>query len=52
MSRSKINKEKEGITVRFSIRLPKEIHKYLKEKSLRLDTSMNDLLIEAIKREM
>lgn len=27
------NKEREGKTVRFSIRIPKEVHEWLKEKS-------------------
>lgn len=51
----KINKEKEGITVRFSVRLPKEQHKWLKELSNRTRgtdyfISMNDYISEALKK--
>lgn len=51
MKRGKINKEKEGITVRFSIRLPRELHTWLKARSSSLKEeriSMNDIIIEAI----
>lgn len=51
MKRGKINKEKEGLTVRFSIRLPKELHKWLKARSLSFKEeriSMNDIIIDAI----
>ncbi|MBQ9298768.1 MAG: hypothetical protein IJ223_07110 [Clostridia bacterium] len=49
----KINKEKEGLTVRFSVRLPKEQHKWLKQISNRTRgtdnfISMNDYISEAL----
>lgn len=50
----KINKEKEGITIRFSVRLPKEQHKWLKEQSLKTKgtnnfISMNDYISIGLK---
>lgn len=51
MKRGKINKEKAGLTVRFSIRLPKELHSWLKARSemtLSERLSMNDIIIEAL----
>ncbi len=57
---NKINKEKSGITKRFSVRLPKEQHQWLKDKSLEtLKTdkflSMNDIIqiaLEELKKQM
>lgn len=50
------NKERAGKTVRFSIRIPKEIHKALKEKSeLSRGTkfeSINRYIVKAIEREI
>lgn len=52
------NKEKEGKTIRFSVRLPKEVHRWLKEKS---DTSreiigeyrsMNEYITDVLVKEM
>lgn len=45
----KINKEKEGLTIRFSVRLPREQHKWLKELSKKTKgtndfISMNDYI--------
>lgn len=53
--RNDINKEKEGLTVRFSVRLPKEQHKWLKElsqktKGTKKFISMNDYISLAIKK--
>lgn len=52
---NRINKEKLGITMRFSIRLPKEQHKRLKDVSNATRgiegvqfKSMNDIISEAI----
>ncbi len=50
---NRINKEKAGLTKRFSVRLPLEQHKWLKEISEKTkDTgnfvSMNDYISEAI----
>lgn len=58
--RNIINKEKEGLTIRFSVRLPKDQHKWLKELSQRTKgtnkfISMNDyisLAIEKMRNEM
>ena len=52
------NKEKEGKTIRFSIRLPKEEHKWLKEKSegsrkrVGEYKSMNEYITEIVRKEM
>lgn len=50
--KKRINKEKEGLTVRFSVRLPKEQHRWLKEKSIKTKgnnfRSMNEYISEAI----
>lgn len=50
--RGRINKEKEGLTVRFSVRLPKDQHEWLKEKSMETKgknfVSMNDYISKAI----
>lgn len=53
--RNHINKEREGLTVRFSVRLPKEQHKWLKElsqktKGTKKFISMNDYISLAIKK--
>ena len=56
----RINKEKEGLTVRFSVRLPREQHKWLKELSAKTKgtnnfISMNDYIsagLELLKREI
>ncbi len=53
--RNDINKEREGLTVRFSVRLPKEQHKWLKElsqktKGTKKFISMNDYISLAIKK--
>lgn len=50
----RINKEKTGITKRFSIRIPTELHNWLKarSKSSVEYLSMNDIIIEAIKEYM
>lgn len=50
---NKVNKEKEKITVRFSVRLPKEQHRWLKELSNSTkDTnnfiSMNEYISKAL----
>lgn len=52
--RNDINKEKEGLTIRFSVRLPKEQHKWLKELSQKTKgtnnfISMNDYISLALK---
>jgi len=50
--KKRINKEKEGLTVRFSVRLPKEQHRWLKEKSMETKgknfISMNEYISKAI----
>lgn len=52
------NKEKEGKTIRFSIRLPKEVHSWLKEKSessrdiLGEYISMNEYITSVLIRDM
>lgn len=53
--RKRINKEKEGLTVRFSVRLPKEQHKWLKELSQKTKgsnkfISMNDYISLALQK--
>lgn len=53
--RRRVNKEKAGLTVRFSIRLPKEQHKWLKEqcdnaKNNNSYVSMNTIISEALKK--
>ena len=58
--RNCINKEKEGLTKRISVRLPKEQHKWLKELSQKTRgtnkfISMNDyisLALEIMKKQM
>lgn len=50
-----MNKEKTGKTVRFSIRLPKNEHKWVKEQSemtkkTKNYRSMNDIITEAVKK--
>ena len=50
------NKERAGKTIRFSIRLPTEIHEWLKEESEKSREegryrSMNGEIVEIIKRE-
>lgn len=51
---ARINKEKKGITVRFSIRLPKEVHRWLKEKSANSERykSMNTIIEEILREKM
>lgn len=51
---ARINKEKTGLTKRFSIRIPTELHKWLKarSKSSIEYISMNDIIIEAIEEYM
>lgn len=52
------NKERLGKTVRFSIRLPKEVHRWLKEKSensrdiLGEYRSMNEYITDVLIKEM
>lgn len=52
------NKEKEGKTIRFSIRLPKEVHKWLKRKSISSREivgeykSMNEYITDVLIKEM
>lgn len=56
----KINKEKTGLTIRFSVRLPREQHQWLKELSNKSKgtenfVSMNDYIskaLELLKEEM
>ena len=53
--RNNINKEKEGLTIRFSVRLPKEQHKWLKKisqetKGTNKFISMNDYISLALKK--
>lgn len=48
-----VNKEKEGLTVRFSIRLPRYQHEWLKNRSIQTKggndfESMNSIISEAI----
>lgn len=47
---ARVNKEREGITVRFSVRLPKNIHSWLKNRSESSEEylSMNKIIEEAI----
>lgn len=49
-----MNKEKSGITVRFSVRLPKHIHSWLKDMSESSDEylSMNKIISEALEKYM
>ena len=51
---NKINKEKENLTVRFSVRLPREQHSWLKELSNKTKDngkfiSMNEYISKALK---
>lgn len=48
---ARINKEKAGITKRFSIRIPKELHNWLKKRSESSEKylSMNEIIIDAIR---
>lgn len=52
------NKEKTGKTIRFSIRLPKEVHIWLKEKSTNSRNilgeyrSMNEYITDVLIKEM
>lgn len=51
------NKEREGKTVRFSIRLPKEVHRWLKERTERSKKegryrSINRDIEEIVRKEM
>lgn len=52
--RNDINKEKLGLTVRFSVRLPREQHKWIKDfcekttKNSGKYVSMNDYISEAL----
>lgn len=53
--RNKINKEREGLTIRFSVRLPKEQHTWLKKlsqetKGTNKFISMNDYISLALKK--
>lgn len=53
--KGRINKEKEGLIVRFSVRLPKEQHKWLKKISQKTKgtnkfISMNDYISLALKK--
>lgn len=47
---ARVNKEKSGITVRFSVRLPKNIHSWLKARSQSSEQylSMNEIIKEAL----
>lgn len=51
---ARVNKEKQGLTVRFSIRLPREIHKWVKERSQSSEKylSMNEIIKEALEEYM
>lgn len=52
---ARINKEKTGLTKRFSIRIPTELHTWLKVRSKSNADgylSMNDIIIEAIEEYM
>ena len=51
---ARINKEKQGMTVRFSIRLPKHIHSWLKARSKTSGEylSMNNIIAEALEEFM
>lgn len=51
---ARINKEKQGITVRFSVRLPKHIHSWLKARSKSSCgyLSMNTIIAEALEEYM
>lgn len=52
--RSRVNKEREGLTKRFSIRIPKELHSWIKARSESSEEylSMNMIIIEAIEEYM
>lgn len=51
---ARVNKEKQGITVRFSVRLPKHIHSWLKARSKSSCgyLSMNTIIAEALEEYM
>lgn len=51
---ARVNKEKNGMTVRFSVRLPKHIHNWLKTKSQsnKEYLSMNKIIAEALEEYM
>lgn len=51
---ARINKEQEGFTKRFSIRIPTEMHRWLaaRSKSSEEYVSMNTIIIEAIREYM
>ena len=51
---ARINKEKQGMTVRFSVRLPKHIHSWLKarNKTSVEYLSMNTIIAEALEEYM
>ncbi len=51
---ARVNKEKQGMTVRFSVRLPKHIHSWLKERSKtsKKYLSMNTIIAEALEEYM
>lgn len=51
---ARVNKEKQGITVRFSVRLPKHIHSWLKARSQSSEQylSMNEIIKEALEEYM
>ena len=51
---ARVNKEKSGITVRFSVRLPKNIHSWLKARSQSSEQylSMNEIIKEALEEYM
>lgn len=48
------NKEKTGKTIRFSVRLPKEMHRWLKDRSRNTEKyiSMNRIIEEAVRDYM
>lgn len=51
---ARVNKEKQGMTVRFSVRLPKHIHSWLKDRSQTSGEylSMNKIIAEALEEYM
>ena len=48
---ARINKEKAGLRKRFSIRIPTELHNWLKKRSESSEKylSMNEIIIDAIR---
>lgn len=51
---ARVNKEKSGMTVRFSVRLPKVMHSWLKARSQSSEQylSMNEIIKEAVEEYM